>query len=666
MIKGQGAFARLRRALGALAGRLLARFPALRPLAMRAFFWYCKRVTPPSGLNVLFQCGDGDAFDGDVRAICEALAAGGAYANMDLVVAMTPAARGKNDDFFVATPQARATMVGTDGYVKNLARAKYWVTDGPLPAYAKPGKEHIWIFTSQSGAGENALNKNAFGSAQNGGKEMRLAARRATHILVDAPVFAADAVARLGLAGKAANKVRAFAPVQALRYIGGSRRDLFKWKMDAGVPLGQGAVLPDVADKAAAAELAALVTERGGCAMSPSGADIYAQFAASDAVVTDSAPHAVAAARLGKPVVLFAPRGANAAFARFAAAMPHSTAQTAQDAAALALRLAGGKMDILPEVKAEMTWLQQQAGETDADAVAEALRAMLAPQAASTARQRRHAARQEFFNHVSVHTCGALRGVGFSFSPNVKKLRALKNTHMGRRCVLVGNGPSLTAGDLEAIKNEVTFGCNMIFKSFEFTAWRPDYYFVIDSAYIKNHSTELADVLDMPVFTVAQRLHLWKKRPKNLMWSYLYKDDRYRPFCNPPKGVDLQKSTVMVLMIEMAVYMGFSEIYLIGVDASNTHAAAGATHFMDNNFSQKTQRVIQKRSANFSKNAMTMEGLGQMVLDHSLLAYAGLWEYAARRGVRIFNATRGGFLEVFPRADLDDVLRRVGRGPEEN
>ena len=43
-------------------------------------------------------------------------------------------------------------------------------------------------------------------------------------------------------------------------------------------------------------------------------------------------------------------------------------------------------------------------------------------------------------------------------------------------------------------------------------------------------------------------------------------------------------------------------------------------------------------------------------VDTNLLAYARAREVCDRLGVKIYNATRGGKLEIFERANLDDVL----------
>ena len=42
--------------------------------------------------------------------------------------------------------------------------------------------------------------------------------------------------------------------------------------------------------------------------------------------------------------------------------------------------------------------------------------------------------------------------------------------------------------------------------------------------------------------------------------------------------------------------------------------------------------------------------------DELTKAYEDAYLYAANHDIRIFNATRGGLLEVFPRIDLDIVL----------
>ena len=45
-------------------------------------------------------------------------------------------------------------------------------------------------------------------------------------------------------------------------------------------------------------------------------------------------------------------------------------------------------------------------------------------------------------------------------SPDSWYLKTLKGIHIGKRCFIIGNGPSLRVEDLEKIKDEYTFAAN--------------------------------------------------------------------------------------------------------------------------------------------------------------------------------------------------------------
>src|SRR5258705_8817696 len=68
-----------------------------------------------------------------------------------------------------------------------------------------------------------------------------------------------------------------------------------------------------------------------------------------------------------------------------------------------------------------------------------------------------------------------------------RQLKQFKNRHHDERCFIIGNGPSLTAGDLERLRSETTFASNKIYLAFDQTAWRPSYYVVEDDHMIRQH-----------------------------------------------------------------------------------------------------------------------------------------------------------------------------------
>ena len=59
-----------------------------------------------------------------------------------------------------------------------------------------------------------------------------------------------------------------------------------------------------------------------------------------------------------------------------------------------------------------------------------------------------------------------------------KTLSSYKNKYSGKRCFLIGNGPSLKAEDLTKLyKNgDITFAFNRVYNIFDDTEWRPKFY----------------------------------------------------------------------------------------------------------------------------------------------------------------------------------------------
>ena len=85
--------------------------------------------------------------------------------------------------------------------------------------------------------------------------------------------------------------------------------------------------------------------------------------------------------------------------------------------------------------------------------------------------------------------------------------------------------------------------------------------------------------------------------------------------------------------------MGFSEIFLLGCDCD--YGTSKKNHIVDYNMGAKLDDLRMKAT-----------------VDNLILAYKAAKRYADAHGVRIYNATRGGKLEVFERVDLDETLNK--------
>lgn len=240
-------------------------------------------------------------------------------------------------------------------------------------------------------------------------------------------------------------------------------------------------------------------------------------------------------------------------------------------------------------------------------------------------------------------------------------IKELKDKHKGKRGFIVATGPSLTFSDLEALKNEITISMNSMINVLGQTDYRPTYYMMqdigvlhYDNAHNKlkllNPKTVYVGIGNLgnrarSSFTISRL----KKKPAARQWRFYHLDtaahwfhinfrhENYKPqFSEDCNFRIIDGCTITYSALQMAVYMGFSEIYLVGVDCNYQ---GKIKHFGEYGPSPELDKAdeIQTKMAR---------------------SYEMAYEHAKKRGIKIYNATRGGTLEVFPRVSLDTLLER--------
>ncbi|WP_160722235.1 6-hydroxymethylpterin diphosphokinase MptE-like protein [Bacillus sp. USDA818B3_A] len=234
-----------------------------------------------------------------------------------------------------------------------------------------------------------------------------------------------------------------------------------------------------------------------------------------------------------------------------------------------------------------------------------------------------------------------LRVMNIKYKTPYEKLKMLKNIHTGERCFIVATGPSLTIEDLEKLKNEITISMNSICLAFNETSWRPTYYGIQDER-VYSKLREQIEQLEVECKFISDTI-LNKERINLSKCDYIFPLDMLHHNYNPSKlttkfSKDPYKAiysgfTVTYSLIQMAVYMGFKEIYLLGADCN--YSSDMKHHFKEHGIVDSSFLLAGERMVSSYKVAK---------------------EYADRHHIKIYNATRGGMLEVFERVDLDKVL----------
>lgn len=235
-----------------------------------------------------------------------------------------------------------------------------------------------------------------------------------------------------------------------------------------------------------------------------------------------------------------------------------------------------------------------------------------------------------------------------------KALAGYKNKYAGRRCFFIGNGPSLCAEDLTRLqkKGEICFAFNRIYNIFDQTPWRPTFYISQDEKMLGG-CADTVNQAELGIKLIPIQLKWYHGiQIQNATWfniihqqaespmDFLFSDDAARELYN--------SSTVMYTAAQLAAYMGFSEIILIGVDH----------HFR---FSQNNQgEIVVDESAKDYFSEKYNEDKANLYIpntEKSTLTYMAMKTHCDTRGIRVYNATRGGRLEVFQRIDFEEILK---------
>ena len=230
----------------------------------------------------------------------------------------------------------------------------------------------------------------------------------------------------------------------------------------------------------------------------------------------------------------------------------------------------------------------------------------------------------------------------FETSNEKSKIRFFKNKYQGKRCFIIATGPSLNSTNLQLLSAEHTFAVkSYILSGIEKFNHIPSFFCWSDRATLLDKMNLFPESLPEGMtcffpFAIREKVlsHLKWDRSKLCFIRDIYE-------WNVQKGIfsteadhllHCSGSVVIDYCIPLAIYMGFNPIYLVGCDQSSP---GGVRHFDGN-------------STPFSGISTSWDTINE--------AFEVVNKYACDHGVKIYNATNGGSLNVFERVSLEEVV----------
>ena len=231
-------------------------------------------------------------------------------------------------------------------------------------------------------------------------------------------------------------------------------------------------------------------------------------------------------------------------------------------------------------------------------------------------------------------------------NPNLSQF---KNIYTERdRCFIVATGPSLRLEDLETLHNhnEITFSVNRVYKAFPLILWRPTYYFVSDPEMLLLYEQDVLNIDVKYKFLSDQYPPFWNRNlGKKGLYRY-HSRPEYEKLDEEIFSEDItlgmySSMTVVYLALQTAIYMGFKKIYIIGSDCEyhKNDGTDDKSHFIEG----------------YAKKEIATKPY-VLELEQIFKSYRSAKNYADNHGIKIYNATRGGKLEIFERVNFDSLF----------
>ena len=240
-----------------------------------------------------------------------------------------------------------------------------------------------------------------------------------------------------------------------------------------------------------------------------------------------------------------------------------------------------------------------------------------------------------------------------------RNLQKLHDKHRGERCFIIGNGPSLNKLDLTQLQDEFTFGVYAIYTNYEKMGFYPSYYVVEDNFVAEDREDEINEYQKSTKFFGHYLKLFLRPDPSTIMLNVVADYREHKSFprfsTNAARKVYVGGS-VTYICLQLAYFMGFETVYMIGFDHNYT-IPKDAIRYNDDLSILSTSDDVN----HFSKDYF---GKGKRWHDPNVdrmeRGFNRAREYFEADSRTVFNATVGGHLEAFERCDYSSLFSADG------
>lgn len=228
------------------------------------------------------------------------------------------------------------------------------------------------------------------------------------------------------------------------------------------------------------------------------------------------------------------------------------------------------------------------------------------------------------------------------------RLAAYRRRFEGRRCFVIGNGPSLADTDLTRLRHEITFGANRLYPLFDRLGFATTFYVAVDPLVVQHYHGDI-DRLETIKFLPARHRHRFTFDSRTIF----FEEAAPLTFAYKPQVTGVwDGGSVTYVSLQLAHFMGCDPVYVIGLDHNYS---ISKSHHDDRT---SLVEIATGRDRHHFAADYFAPGVAWSVpnLELKELGYRmALFAYRRQRR-RVFDATIDGHLDVFPKVDYRSLF----------
>ena len=269
-------------------------------------------------------------------------------------------------------------------------------------------------------------------------------------------------------------------------------------------------------------------------------------------------------------------------------------------------------------------------------------------------------ARHRYFDHFAIRHNGGLQFEIAKVRGYRYCLRRLYNRYRGRRCFLIGNGPSLKKMALERLKDEVTIGVNAIYKHFPQMGFTTNFLLFEDVEQTELRAHEIPRIKGPVKILSLYNAYAIKSPGPDMLFANvrgadkIYWEEEAPMFSTDFAHIVYLGANVCYLGLQLAYYLGCNPVYLIGVDHSMKELRR---HFPPGKMRITAENYELIKRYHFSDNYYRIGDLiGIPHFELQEQAFGKARDVYEDNGRRVYNAGVDSLLDVFETVDFESLF----------